>query len=207
MPEYGHLMTFCLVSLIMVLTPGPNMIYLISRSMCQGKQAGIMSLSGVLVGFIVYMLSAALGVTGLLLAVPYAYDSIRIAGVCYLLFLAYQAITNKKTLILTQDLNVVSRRKLFSMGFFTNITNPKIAMMYLSLLPQFITPGHNEFSQTLVLGGMQILISGIVNLVIVLTAGLAAHHLINQKLWSMIQRWLLSTVFGLMALNMAIARR
>ncbi|MDC0610177.1 LysE family translocator [Vibrio sp.] len=207
MPEYGHLMTFCLVSLIMVLTPGPNMIYLISRTMCQGKQAGIMSLSGVLAGFIVYMLSAALGVTGLLLAVPYAYDSIRIAGACYLLFLAYQAITNKKTLVLTQDLNVVSRRKLFSMGFFTNITNPKIAMMYLSLLPQFITPGQNEFSQTLVLGGMQILISGIVNLVIVLTAGLAAHYIINQKVWSMIQRWLLSTVFGLMALNMAIERR
>ena len=76
----------------MVLTPGPNMIYLISRSITQGPQAGIVSLGGVALGFVFYMLCAAFGITALLFAVPYAYDALRLAGAAYLLWLAWQAV-------------------------------------------------------------------------------------------------------------------
>src|SRR3546814_16800996 len=76
----------------MVLTPGPNMIYLISRSICQGPAAGLVSLAGVALGFVVYMLCAAFGITVLVLAVPYAYDTLRLAGAAYLLWLAWQAV-------------------------------------------------------------------------------------------------------------------
>ena len=78
MPDLTHLLTFALVALGMVLTPGPNMIYLVSRSISQGPQAGLISLGGVAVGFIFYVLCAAFGITALLLTVPLAYDALRI---------------------------------------------------------------------------------------------------------------------------------
>src|SRR5437588_4531582 len=92
MPHIATLLGFALVSLGMVLTPGPNMIYLISRSITQGPAADIVSLGGVTLGFVFYMLCAAFGVTALLFAVPYAYDALRLSGAAYLLWLAWQAL-------------------------------------------------------------------------------------------------------------------
>src|ERR1700742_2900775 len=92
MPELSTLLAFGFVALGMVLTPGPNMVYLISRSISQGSLAGLISLGGVALGFVFYMLSAAFGITALLLAVPYAYDALRLAGAAYLLWLAWQAV-------------------------------------------------------------------------------------------------------------------
>ncbi len=84
MPHAANWIAFALVALGMVLTPGPNMIYLVSRSISQGPAAGLVSLGGVGLGFVFYMLSAALGITALVVAVPYAYDALRIAGALYL---------------------------------------------------------------------------------------------------------------------------
>src|SRR6201989_615809 len=92
MPHLTALLGFALISLGLVLTPGPNMIYLISRSITQGPTAGIVSLGGVSLAFVFYMLCAAFGITALLLAVPYAYDALRFTGVAYLLWMAWQAV-------------------------------------------------------------------------------------------------------------------
>lgn len=92
MPETSALIAFAAIALGMVLTPGPNMIYLISRSICQGRVAGLISLGGVALGFVFYMLCAAFGLTALVMAVPFAYDALRFAGALYLLYLAWQAI-------------------------------------------------------------------------------------------------------------------
>src|SRR5271154_6958059 len=91
MPHLSTLLAFALISFGLVLTPGPNMIYLISRSITQGPAAGIISLGGVALGFLFYMLCAAFGITAFLFAVPYAYDALRFAGAGYLLWLAWQA--------------------------------------------------------------------------------------------------------------------
>ena len=80
MPSVASLLAFALVALGLVLTPGPNMMYLVSRSICQGRKAGLISLGGVGLGFLVYMVAAALGITALLLAVPLAYDALRLTG-------------------------------------------------------------------------------------------------------------------------------
>ena len=85
MPHLTSLLGFALVSFGMVLTPGPNMIYLISRSITQGPAAGMVSLGGVALGFVFYMLCAAFGITALLFAVPYAYDALRLRRRAYLL--------------------------------------------------------------------------------------------------------------------------
>src|SRR5258708_24488550 len=205
MPHIATLLGFALVSLGMVLTPGPNMIYLISRSITQGPSAGIVSLGGVALGFVFYMLCAAFGITALLFAVPYAYDALRLAGAAYLLWLAWQAVRpNGRSPFQVKKLAVDGPRKLFAMGFVTNLFNPKIAMLYLALLPQFIDPAQGSvLTQSLALGSIQIAISVSVNALIALAAGPIAPLLRTPPTSLVLPRWLPVTVLAGLALRMA----
>lgn len=209
MPAFTTLLAFGLVSLGMVLTPGPNMIYLISRSLCQGKRAGLVSLGGVALGFVFYMFCAAFGITALLLTVPFAYDALRFGGALYLLYLAWQAVKpGGRSPFQLRDLPHDSRRKLFTMGLVTNLANPKIAVMYLSLLPQFISPGHGSvLLQSLALGCVQIVVSVTVNAIIACMAGSIAGFLAGRPVWLRVQRWLMGTVLAGLAVRIALDSR
>ena len=209
MPELAKLLTFGLVSLGMALTPGPNMLYLVSRSICQGRTAGLISLGGVALGFVFYMLSAALGITALLLAVPFAYDALRFGGALYMLWLAWQAVKpGGRSPFQVRDLPADSPRKLFAMGFVTNLLNPKIAVLYLSLLPQFIDPQHGHvLEQSLILGSVQIAFSLTVNSIVALMAGSIAVFLARRPAWILAQRWLMGTVLAGLAVRMATEAR
>lgn len=205
MPDHVHFLAFGLVALGMVLTPGPNMIYLISRSICQGKRAGFISLGGVALGFVFYMLCAAFGITAFVFAIPYAYDLLRFVGAAYLLYLAWQTIKpGGNSPFSVKDLPIDAPNKLFMMGFITNLANPKIAIMYLSLLPQFIQPGHGSvLGQSLALGCVQIFISLMINAVIVMVAGSIAGFLSGRPSWLKAQRWLMGTVLAGLAFKIA----
>ncbi len=209
MPEISSLLAFALIALGMVLTPGPNMVYLISRSICQGRAAGLISLGGVALGFVFYMLCAALGITAIVMAVPYAYDALRFGGALYLLYLAWQAVKpGGRSPFQVKDLPKDSPRKLFMMGFLTNLLNPKIAVMYLSLLPQFISPDHGSvLVQSLALGFTQIVISVTVNAMIAIAAGSIAAFLASRPTWLVMQRWLMGTVLAGLAIRMATEAR
>lgn len=205
MPETANLIAFAAIALGMVLTPGPNMIYLVSRSLSQGPKAGLISLGGVALGFVVYMLCAAFGITALVLAVPYAYDAIRFAGAAYLLWLAWQALRpGGRSPFQVRQLPRDTPRKLFAMGFLTNLLNPKVAVLYLSLLPQFIDPTNGSvLMQLLVLGSIQISISITVNAIIAISAGSISAFLASNPGWVTMQRWLMGTVLAGLAVKMA----
>jgi threonine/homoserine/homoserine lactone efflux protein len=205
MPEFGNFIAFALVALGMVLTPGPNMIYLVSRSICQGPVAGMISLGGIALGFLFYVFSAAFGITALLIAVPYAYDALRFAGALYLLWLAWQTIRpGGRSPFQVRDLPADSPRKLFTMGFVTALLNPKIAVLYLSLLPQFIDPQQGSvLTQLLVLGATQIAVSVTFNAIFIVMAGSIALFLAGRPLWAVVQRWLMATVLTGLAFRMA----
>lgn len=210
MPELANLIAFALISLGMVLTPGPNMVYLISRSISQGRKAGLISLGGVGIGFLFYMLCAAFGITGLVMAVPYAYDTMRFAGALYLLYLAWQAVKpGGRSPFQVKDLPQDSHRQLFLMGLLTNLLNPKVAVLYLSLLPQFITVGNGTsvLSQSLILGSTQIAVSLTVNALIAMAAGSIATLLIQKPSLAAFQRWLMGTVLFGLAVRMAVETR
>ncbi|MBP1845841.1 threonine/homoserine/homoserine lactone efflux protein [Rhizobium petrolearium] len=209
MPDLSSLAAFALIALGMVLTPGPNMVYLISRSISQGPMAGLISLGGVALGFVFYMLCAAFGITALVMAVPYAYDALRFAGALYLLYLAWQAVKpGGRSPFQVMQLPKDSPKRLFVMGLMTNLLNPKAAVLYLSLLPQFINPEHGSvLSQSIVLGFAQIAISISINAMIALMAGAIALFLARRPTWIVIQRWLMGTVLAALAVRMAIEAR
>ncbi|MFE2230272.1 LysE family translocator [Streptomyces kronopolitis] len=206
MLQLSGILGVVVVALGMVLTPGPNMIYLVSRSITQGRRAGIVSLGGVAVGFMIYLVAANLGLSVIFIAVPELYAAIKLAGAAYLLWLAWKALKPGGVSVFTpEDVPHDSPRRLFMMGLMTNLLNPKIAVMYLSLIPQFVNPksGHVLF-QGLVLGTIQIVVSIGVNFVIVLGAGAIAVFLTRRPSWLKAQRYMMGTVLGALAVTLAL---
>jgi threonine/homoserine/homoserine lactone efflux protein len=203
------LLLFAGAALLMVLTPGPNMLYLLSRSLCQGRRAGVISLFGVVCGFLVHMLAAALGLTALFKTVPLAYEALRWAGALYLGWLAWQAVRpGARSPFETANLPIDPPRRLFLMGFVTNVLNPKLAVFYLSVFPQFVSPANGSlFTQSVELGVTQILISFSVNLAIVLSAARLSVWFARRTSWLAVQRYIMGTVLAALAVRLATERR
>ncbi|TDF81677.1 LysE family translocator [Pseudomonas sp. H9] len=196
-------------ALLMVLTPGPNMIYLISRSICQGRMAGITSLVGVVAGFLVHMTAAAVGLTALFMAIPLGYDLLKWAGAGYLLWMAWQAVKpGARSPFEPRELTPDSPSKLVMMGFLTSLLNPKVAMFYLSILPQFIAPEHGSvLAQSLLLGLTQITVSFSVNLMIAMFAAGLSAWFVRYPLWLMVQRYVMGFVLAGLALRLVQEQR
>lgn len=200
---------FSLAALVLVLTPGPNMIYCISRTLSQGRPAGLVSLGGVLLGFFVHLLAAALGLTALLMAVPLAFDAIKLAGAAYLLWLAWQAIKpGGAAPFQARSLPADPPATLFRMGFITNLLNPKVAMFYLSFFPQFLQPERGSvLLQSLQLGSVQIAVSGSVNALLILGAAGITATLSRSRGWLLAQRYLMGLVLGGLAVRIALSEK
>lgn len=203
------LMLFIGAALVLVLTPGPNMIYVVSRSICQGRTAGVISLLGVMAGFAVHMTATAIGLTALFMAVPFGYEVLKWAGIIYLLYIAWQAVKpGSRALFEPTVLPPDSPRKLFLMGFLTNLLNPKVAIFYLSLIPQFIRPEHGSiFAQSMIYSSIQIFVSSSVNLLIALSAAQIATWFARNPRWLAIQRYVMGFVLAALAVRLVFERR
>ncbi|MCL1677551.1 MULTISPECIES: LysE family translocator [Elizabethkingia] len=203
------LIFFIIAAFILVISPGPNMIYLISRTITQGRKAGLTSLAGVICGFLFHIVMVSFGLTAVLFAVPYAYVVLKTLGTVYLLYLAYQAIkpNSKNIFEVDQNISIDRPRKLFTVGFLTNVLNPKVAVFYLSFFPQFIKPQYGSiFTQSLELGVIQVFVSFSINFIIVLTAAQAARFFAKNPTWIKVQKWFMASVLGFLAIKMALSK-
>jgi threonine/homoserine/homoserine lactone efflux protein len=196
-----------LVALGMVLTPGPNMIYLTSRAISQGRRAGLVSLAGTGVGFLCYLVAAAAGLSALFAAVPVAYTVVKLGGAAYLAWLAWGMLRpGGRSLFGTRSLAPESDRRLFGMGLLTNLLNPKIALMYAALLPQFLDPAAGApWAQFVQLGAVQIVVAVGVNGLIVLAAASVARFLAARPRAMTLQRWVAGSLLGAFAVRTALA--
>jgi threonine/homoserine/homoserine lactone efflux protein len=209
MHDINSYAAYLLVCVAMVMTPGPNMVYLVSRTAAQGRRAGFISLGGVVLGFLTYMLLTSAGLSALFLAVPYAYDAVRFAGASYLMWMAWQTLRpGARSIFEISPMQHDGPRKLFLMGYLTSLLNPKIALMYLSLVPQFIDPtlGHT-LMQTLFLGMSQIVVSILGNTIWILTAGGVALAVSRHPVWGQVQRWTMGGLLASFAVKIALEGR
>lgn len=205
-----ELALFALAALIMVLTPGPNMIYLVSRSLCQGRRAAVTSLFGVAAGFLLHMFTAAVGLTAVFMAIPLAYETLKWLGAAYLLWLAWQAVRPgaRRSPFDPRVLPADSPARLFVMGFMTNALNPKIAVFYLSVFPQFVHPEYGSvLGQSITLGLVQIAVSFAVNLVLIVSAARLAAWFAKNPFWLAVQRWVMGFVLAGLAVRLALDSR
>lgn len=144
---------FLLTSAVVILTPGQDMILVMSRSIAQGQKAGITTALGVSVGLLGHTLLATLGLGALLLASEFLFSIVKFIGAGYLIYIGYQLLRSKDHTIAMKDLPKVSYKKMFIQGALSNIMNPKVAIFYFSYLPQFaIQNNGNETMQLFILG-------------------------------------------------------
>ncbi|MCS7100390.1 MAG: LysE family translocator [Burkholderiaceae bacterium] len=208
MPWFGltpeTLALFALAALLLAATPGPVWLYLISRTLAQGRRAGYCSMLGVAAGLAVHVLLAALGLSAVLLAIPLAFDAIKLAGAAYLLWLAIGTLRGGGLAFSPQALPPVADGVLLRQAFVAALVNPKVAVFYLSLFPQFVDPAAGPvLAQSLLLGALQIAIAALIDVTLVTVAGVLALAITRRPLWLRVQRLALGGTFGVLAVWLA----
>ncbi len=199
---------FAAAAFVLALTPGPVWLYLISRTLTQGRRAGYFSLIGVAAGQALHATFAAFGITVIVLAVPLAFEIIKFAGAAYLLYLAVNTLRGGGLSFTPQKLAPVADGALLRQGFVASVVNPKVALFYLSLFPQFVDPAAGPvLAQSLLLGAVQIASAVLIDGSLVTVAGLLASFFSSRPLWLRLQRWVLGTAFGALAVWLALTPR
>ncbi|MGN4072294.1 LysE family translocator [Burkholderia gladioli] len=202
----GTMIEFVAVGGMLAVTPGPNMVYVMSRSVSQGPRAGLTSLAGVMLGYLTYMFGAAFGLTAIFLTIHGAARVLATAGALYLLYLSWQAVRPGARSPFEVDARQAERpRRLFAMGAATSLLNPKLAMLFLSLLPQFIDyQAGDVFRQSMLLGASLVVAFAAVNGAVAIGSGSLAGFLAKRPNWLRAQRWVMGLMLFSLAAKMAL---
>jgi len=205
MPELSIIIVFALACLALNATPGPDMLLCATRSATQGRLAGLATYLGIAAGAYCHALALALGLSQLFLAVPAAYDIVRLAGAGYLLYLAWQAFTSKDELAAENGVSQkLSFGTLFRQGWLTNILNPKVALFFLALFPQFIEPSQGSVAaQIMVLATILNTTGLLVNGIVILVADRAGTAIAASERANRFARYFTGIVFTGLAARLA----
>ena len=147
------LVSFIAVSLIVLLTPGPGVIYVVARSIEQGRLAGLISAVGLSVGVFAHVAAAIVGLSALLLASATAFEIVKLTGAAYLVYVGIQTLRTHRSIHRVQFNNRVPLTRLFTDGLLVSVFNPKIAVFFLAFLPQFVEPTHSHVQLQIALLG------------------------------------------------------
>jgi threonine/homoserine/homoserine lactone efflux protein len=171
-----------------------------ARSLGQGKRAGLLSVFGIGAGVLVHTVLAAVGLSRLFLAVPAAYNFVKYAGILYLLYLAWRILRERSDEVVSGLAKNDPPRKLIGQAFLTNLLNPKAALFFVALLPQFATTtGDALFGELLALGLMVVAMSMLVNAAYALVAARAASWFRRNQRAQKVQKWTSAGLLGIMA--------
>jgi threonine/homoserine/homoserine lactone efflux protein len=174
MPDVASLLLFLGATLALNVTPGPDMLYVIARSASEGRRAGVASALGIAGGTVFHTLAVVLGLSSLLLAVPFAYDAVRFGGAAYLVYLGLRALLRPAAPGAGPRVERASLWAIFRQGVVTNVLNPKVALFFLAFLPQFVSPARGSVPVQLLVLGVLFNVSGtLVNLAVALVASRA----------------------------------
>jgi threonine/homoserine/homoserine lactone efflux protein len=176
LPDGGTLLLFMTAALALNVTPGPDMLYVVARSVGEGRAAGIISALGIAAGTIVHTLAVALGLAGLLRAVPVAFELVKWLGAAYLVWLGVRALRRRGDATARGELAPAPRGAVFRQGMLTNVLNPKVALFFLAFLPQFVDAERGSVVLQMIALGVLFNVQGtLVNiLVAVLASGASA---------------------------------
>lgn len=154
--------TFLITGILLNLTPGQDTMYIIGRSIAQGKKAGIASALGIGTGTIIHTIAAAFGLSAILMTSSSVYEIIKYTGAAYLFYLGMQMILKKNipSGIETYDEKITSITSVYKKGILTNVLNPKVAMFFLAFLPQFVDPSNNYGVLPFIILGLTFVITG-----------------------------------------------
>lgn len=210
MPGSAPIAVFIVAALALNISPGPDMLYVISRSLEQGRKAGIISALGIGAGTLVYTFVTAIGLSAILLSLPIAFEFVRYAGAAYLVYLGLRMLlernSGKATTEYSSSKSVRSLRSIFQQGVTTNVLNPKVALFFLAFLPQFVDQSKGSVALQVILLGLLFDTSGTsVNVIVATLAGHVSDSLRKRSGFARFQKLLPASI--LIALGLLVALR
>jgi threonine/homoserine/homoserine lactone efflux protein len=207
MPDLATVLLFMAAGLALNVTPGPDMLYVATRSTAEGRRAGIVSALGIGAGTLVHVAALALGLSAALAAVPVAYDAVRWAGAAYLVWLGARALLRPAPALGEATIAPAPLGAVFRQGVVTNVLNPKVALFFLAFLPQFVDASRGSPVAQIVALGLLFDVQGtLVNLVVALAASRAGVALRRGRGARVLQR-VTGGVFLLLGARLALAAR
>ncbi len=207
MLDVNSLLLFMTATIILNITPGPDMLYVIARSVGQGRAAGIASSLGIAAGCFVHILAVTFGLASLMMAVPAAYEIIKYAGAAYLIYLGIRILITRQTKNAETPIEEASLRKIFLQGVITNVLNPKVALFFLAFLPQFVDREANVAAQIIFLGILFNTSGTLVNVMVALAASYTGIQFKTRIGNSSVFRWLTGGVFIGLGVRLALLER
>jgi len=171
MPDLSSITLFIAAASVLLIVPGPAVIYIVNRSLDQGKLAGIISVLGIGTGTLIHITAAVLGISAILASSVIAFNILKYAGALYLIYLGIQKFLSKDEPLFDNRYTKIKFSKIFYQGVIVNLLNPKTALFFFAFLPQFVNPKENVTLQILILGFLLILMGLISDGMYALLAG------------------------------------
>ncbi|CAJ1316103.1 LysE family translocator [Paenibacillus nuruki] len=198
-----HYWIFILSSILLNITPGSDTIYILSRSIFQGKKAGIMSVYGIVSGSLVHTLLAGLGLSLILMQSALAFNIVKWIGAAYLIWLGVRSIMARhEDNPSMQAVESQSNRKVYLQGMMTNVLNPKVALFYLAFIPQFVSPEQTYGAVPFILLGLTFSTTGILwCMLLVLFSSKMAQRLQSSRISTYMNK-ITGSIFILLGLNL-----
>jgi threonine/homoserine/homoserine lactone efflux protein len=208
MPMLTTLFLLVATTVLVCIVPGPDMLYIISRSTRQGRSAGVVSCLGIASGGLLQTTAVAFGISGVFLVVPIAYDVIKYVGAVYLVYLGVRFILSREEIQASSHDGKADLRKAFFQGSLTTLLNPKVALFYIAFLPQFVDPTRGPVSlQLLILGLLFNITSLAVDSSVALLASLLGTWLKRRSRAAKLIPWLTGSVLVGLGVRLAFAGR
>ena len=202
------LLGFIAAALVLLLTPGPGVMYIVARSIGQGSRAGLVSVLGLAAGALVHVAAAAAGISTILLASATAFGLVKAAGAAYLIYLGIRTLLARGAVASTEVFTPRSSGRLFADGALVSILNPKIALFFLAFLPQFVDPGRGPVAQQiLLLGLLYVALALVTDSAYALLAGSLRHRLRDRALQGPLPRYISGSVYLGLGVGMALTGR
>lgn len=208
LPDAAALASFAVASLVLAVTPGPDMVLFLSRTIAQGRRAGFACMFGALTGIMIHTTLVALGLAALLAASPQAFAVLKLAGVAYLIFLAVQAVRNGSAPAIALGRSAyLGFSRNWRAGLAVNLLNPKVILFFLTFLPQFVAASDPHAAAKLVFLGLMFVAIGVsVCIGVILMADRVALLLRRSPKASRALDWLFASVFSAFAVKLMLAR-
>ncbi len=206
MPAPATLLVFALAAGVLVAIPGPNHIYIVTRSIAQGRTVGLASAFGVETGTLVHISAATIGLSALIASSAMAFDTLRYAGAAYLAYLGIRALLRDERLdVEGPAAERPSLRRAYLDGILVNVLNPKVALFFLAFLPQFVDQSRPASTQILVLGLVVFVIATTSDVVYALAAGALGGWLRSRPAFTRVQRHVTGCIYLGLAAVAALA--
>ena len=196
LPEWSSLGFFAIAALVLLLTPGPAVLYIVTRSIDQGRRAGLVSVLGVHVGTLAHIFAAAAGLSALLAASATAFSVVKYLGAAYLIYIGVRRLLDRATIAMGVDTRPKRLRRAFLDGVIVNVFNPKTALFFLAFLPQFVTVSRGHVGEQIVLLGVVfVLLGAVTDSLYAIGAGSAAAWLRGRPRFLASERWISGSLY------------